>query len=58
MVYLTSPEKHKALKKLQMEKKCKNCGKIIIEDWMKYLKENPNQVWLQCCYCFHMEKIR
>jgi hypothetical protein len=41
-----------------MEKKCENCKRVIVEDWKKYLEENPEEVWLQCPYCLHMEKIR
>ena len=42
-----------------MEKICPNqkCKKIIIHDWEKYLEENPNEKWLQCPYCYVMEKI-
>lgn len=50
-----------AMKNLdKMEKKCENvkCKKIIVKDWEKYLEDYPNEVWLQCQYCFHMEKIR
>jgi len=30
---------------------CKGCKKIIIKDIGKYLKEYPNENWIQCCYC-------
>lgn len=43
-----------------MQKQCGNqdCRKIIIRDWVKYLRENPDVQWLQCPYCFAMEKIK
>lgn len=43
-----------------MEKLCKFCKRVIIEDWEKWLKENPQAVWIQCPYfdCFEMERIR
>ncbi len=42
------------------EKICgnKKCGKIIIKDFEKYLEENSNSEWIQCPYCYYMEKIR
>jgi len=41
-----------------MSKKCKYCKRIIIEDWEKWLEENSEQVYLQCPYCYKMERIR
>jgi DNA-directed RNA polymerase subunit RPC12/RpoP len=41
-----------------MQKRCRKCGRIIIEDFEKYLEENKEQAWLQCPYCFYMERIR
>jgi len=41
-----------------MEKKCKNCRLIIIEDYEKWLEDNPKQKYIACSYCGYMEKIR
>ena len=30
---------------------CKNCKKMIINDIENYLKNYPNEKWIQCCYC-------
>ena len=40
-----------------MEKKCRKCKRIIVEDWLKWLKENKHQNYIQCCYCFHLEEL-
>jgi len=39
-------------------KKCQKCRLIIIEDWSEWLEDNPDQEYIQCNYCFHLEKIR
>ncbi len=39
------------------EKKCASCNRMIIKDWEKWLLENKQQVYVQCCFCWHMEKI-
>ena len=41
-----------------MKKRCKFCERIIVEDWEKWLEENKEQVYLQCCYCWELEKIK
>jgi len=38
-------------------KTCQYCKRIIIEDFPKWIKENPNQEYLQCPYCHHLEKL-
>ena len=38
-------------------KTCKKCQRIIVEDWENYKKENPEQRYLQCPYCFNLEEI-
>ena len=38
-------------------KKCKYCGKIIIENYEYWLEENPECAWIQCNYCFELERI-
>jgi hypothetical protein len=43
---------------MKLEKRCRFCERVIILDYLKYLEENPNQAWLQCPYCFRVEKIR
>lgn len=40
-----------------MEKRCKKCRRVIIEEWEIYLINNPNQAWIQCPYCYAMEEI-
>lgn len=40
------------------QKRCKYCKKIIVEDWEKWLIENPQQVYIQCNYCYELERIR
>jgi len=40
-----------------MEKVCKYCGRAIVEDFTKWLRENPQTKYMQCPYCFEMEKI-
>jgi DNA-directed RNA polymerase subunit RPC12/RpoP len=37
---------------------CRKCKKIIIEDWEAWLKENQHQAYVQCPYCWHLEKIK
>jgi len=37
---------------------CKVCKKIIIEDFDKWLKENKDTKYIECCYCSNIEKIR
>ena len=39
-------------------KTCENCKRIIIEDFFEWLKENKHQEYLQCPYCFYLEKIK
>jgi len=39
-------------------KRCKFCRKIIIEDFEKWLKENKETRYLECPYCFGLEKIQ
>jgi DNA-directed RNA polymerase subunit RPC12/RpoP len=41
-----------------MEKRCIYCKKIIIEDFDKWLEENKHQEYLQCPYCWGLEKIK
>ena len=43
-----------------MEKRCKHCGRKIIKDWFKWLRENPETVYVQCPYpdCYGLERIR
>ena len=41
-----------------MEKKCKRCKKIIVDDFQRYLNENPNENEIQCPYCGFIEVIR
>ena len=41
-----------------MEKRCKYCGKIIIKEYEKWLEENQNSEYIQCSYCFNLEKIK
>jgi len=41
----------------KLGKICKQCGRIIIYEFEKWLKENKNQTYIQCPYCFYMEKI-
>ncbi len=45
-------------RKERMEKKCKRCRRLIIKDWVKWLRENKHQHYLQCPYCFQMEKLK
>ena len=44
------------IKVLKM-KSCKFCRRIIVEDWENYKKLNPQQAYLQCPYCHHLEEI-
>ena len=30
---------------------CPGCGKAILIDVEKYLENNPDRKWDQCCYC-------
>lgn len=39
------------------EKRCEKCGRIIVEDFERYLEENPEQRWIQCPYCLEMEEL-
>ena len=41
-----------------MNKVCKDCKRIIMEDFEKWLKENPQQEYIQCPLCFGLEKIK
>lgn len=41
-----------------MEKRCLKCKKIIIEDYLKWIEDNPEIKYLQCCYCDYVEKIK
>jgi len=41
-----------------MEKRCERCGRIIINDWLNWLKENKHQAYVQCPYCLHLEVIK
>ena len=34
-----------------MEKDCLRCGRMIIEDFEKWKKENPKKVFAYCKYC-------
>jgi hypothetical protein len=39
-------------------KKCRYCKKIIVENFHKWLKENPKEKYIQCCYCGELEQVR
>jgi hypothetical protein len=39
-------------------KKCKYCNRIIVEDYNNWLEENPEAVYIQCPYCYEMERIK
>lgn len=41
-----------------MEKRCEVCQCIILENYDKWLEDNPEAVYIQCPICFHLEKIR
>lgn len=41
-----------------MQKICRKCHKIIINDYEKWLEENKEQHWIQCPYCFELEEIK
>ncbi len=43
--------------KRMTQKKCKKCQRVIIEDWLEYLKKYPNEHELECPYCGYVEKI-
>jgi len=36
---------------IKIEKKCPFCKKIMIEDWLKLIKEDPLRKFEQCPYC-------
>lgn len=45
----------------KMKLHCPYCKKIIIKDIESYLKNYPNEKWIQCCYCgshFLKDKIK
>ena len=41
-----------------IQKNCECCKKIIIEDLEKWLKENKETNYIQCPFCYWMEKIK
>jgi len=38
-------------------KSCKKCNRIITENFSQWKKDNPQQRYLQCPYCFNLEEI-
>lgn len=43
---------------MKLEKMCKFCGRLIIKDYLKWLEENEKTFYIQCPFCFEMERIR
>jgi len=44
---------------MSKEHKCKKCKRIILAKGIKkFLEENPRTFWLQCPYCFELERIK
>ena len=41
-----------------IEKRCKYCNKIIVDNWLEYLKKYNTEKEIQCPYCKGVEKIR
>ena len=41
-----------------IEKRCKYCNKIIVDNWLEYLKQYDKEKEIQCPYCEGVEKIR
>ena len=41
-------------KKICMNEKCL---KIIVENWEKWLKDNPFDGYIECPYCGYVEKV-
>ena len=38
---------------------CIHCGKIIIKNIEKYLKDYPDENYIQCCYCnYHIPRFK
>lgn len=37
---------------------CKGCKKKIICDYDKWLEENPNENYTQCCYCYRIIRLK
>jgi len=37
---------------------CRECMKIVIEDFEKWLKENPETRYVQCPYCYGVAEIK
>ena len=40
-----------------MEKICRYCKRIIIEDFELWLEDNPEERYIQCPYCNKIEEI-
>lgn len=40
------------------KKTCKKCKKVIILDFKTWLEENKESQYLQCPYCFYLEKLK
>jgi len=40
-----------------MKKICKRCNKIYIEDYNKWIEENPDAKYIECCYCGNVEVV-
>ena len=45
------------MNKNKVEIWCKICKKMIIRDYDNWLKENSNEKWIQCPYCFRFIRL-
>ena len=42
---------------VKIPKYCTMCKKLIIKDFDKWKEENEGKAYIQCPYCFHLERI-